>query len=288
METDLELKPTAGGRVALTLLGVVFLALAIFVVVAAMKSAHADHGAPVTAGLVMGAIAIALLGFAVRLGRRRVIVDREGVEVRGVLGDRRIAWSAVTSYSFVSIDTTNQAYYAQGGLVAVLIVAAVKAMRKKPQHRKFRGGRLVIHASDGTKAKIAPWFRDIDQGLERIFAELHPRLEATTGTDFGKLAFDGHTLSHPSKGALSLPEIEKISVSPNGVVSIRKVGKRLAWASVRMSAITSSLLLFERLAQRGVIVNMSDTVFLPLPTLGLLSRLTAARESLPQARIQRR
>jgi hypothetical protein len=52
-----------------------------------------------------------------------------------------------------------------------------------------------------------------------------------------------------------------------------------------MAKIPSSLLLFERLAQCGVMVEMSGAVFLPLPTLGLLARLKAARESLPQARI---
>lgn len=288
MEPDLELSPTVGGRVALIVLGVIFLGLAVLLATEMSKHADPSHAPPMSVVLIMGGVAIALLAFAIRLGRRRVIINREGLEVRGVFGDRRIAWPAVSSYSFISIDTQNQAYYAQGGLVAVLVVAAVRALRKKPQNRKFKGGRLVLVGHDGAKVTVSPWFRDIDHGLERIFAEVHPRLHATTGSQFGKLAFDGNTLSHASKGALSLPEIEKVSVSPNGVVSIRKVGKRLAWASVRMSAVSSSLLLFERLAQRGVVVDMSDAVFLPLPTLGLLSQLKAARENLPRARIQQR
>jgi hypothetical protein len=284
MDTDLELKPNARARVALALLGALALGLAILIT----SAKHRGDSSPLTAALVLAAIGLPLLGLAVIAGRRRVIIDRDGVEVRGVLSDRRLAWPAMASYSFISIDTTNQAVGVQAGLVGVLIVAAVRALRKKPQNRKFNGGRLVIHGNDGTKLTITPAFRDIDQGLERIFAELHPRLDAITGTGFGKLSFDGHTLSHPSKGALSLPEIEKIVVNQHGVVSIRKVGKRLGWASVRMSAITSSLLLFERLAQRGVVVDMSESVFLPLPTLGLLAQLKAARENLPQARIQRR
>lgn len=287
METDLELKPTAGGRVVLAFLGLMFLAFAALTGTAASRTVGPERNVPFTVALALGALAVVMLALAIRIGRRRLIVTREGVEVRGLFGDRRIAWSAVSSYSFISIDATNQAAYAQGGLVAVLVVAAVKAMRKKPQNRKFKGGRLVLQGQDGAKVTVSPWFRDIDAGLERIFAELHPRLNAITGAQFGKLTFDGHTLGHASKGALALHEIEKVVVTPNGVVSIRKVGKRLGWASVRMSAISSSLLLFERLAQRGVVVDMSDAVFLPLPTLGLLSQLKAARENLPQARIQR-
>lgn len=287
METDLELKPTTGARVALAFLGIMVLAFAALVGTAANRAVGPERSTPWTVAIVLGGLSLLLLALAIRIGRRRLIVTRDGVEVRGLFGDRRIAWSAVSSYSFISIDATNQAAYVQGGLVGVLIFAAVKALRKKPQNRKFKGGRLVLHGSDGQKVAIAPLFRDIDQGLERIFAELHPRLNAITGAQFGKLAFDGYTLSHASKGALALHEIEKVTVTPNGVVSIRKVGKRLGWASMRMSAISSSLLLFERLAQRGVVVDMSAEVFLPLPTLGLLSQLKAARENLPQARIQR-
>jgi hypothetical protein len=284
MQHDLELKPTASGRAVLAIFGAALVGLAILLgVLAAQPHQHVPFGILAAFG-VAGALMLVL---AIRIGARRLILDGEGVEVRGLLGRKRIAWLDIQGYSFASIDAYAQTY-GQGGLVGVLAVAAVKAMRKKPANRKFLAGRLVLFGAGGSKLTINAWFRDIDQGLERIFATLHPRLQATTGTAFGKLSFDGHAIGHPSKGQLPLVEVDKISVSPNGIVAIRKAGKRLAWASVTMGSITSSLLLFERLAQRGVIVEMSDAVFLPLPTLGLLNQLAAARQNLPQARIQQR
>ncbi|HET9622060.1 MAG TPA: PH domain-containing protein [Kofleriaceae bacterium] len=283
MDTDLELKPAMGGRVAIAFLTLLCFGLAALLLVPAAR--HARHDDALAIGLGCAVLGVVLLWLTVGIGRRRLILDRDGVTVRGVLGTKRIAWSAVSSYSFVSIDPSSQAYYGQGAVVALIVVAVIKAVRKKPQNRKFKGGRLVLHGRGGEKVTVMAWFRDIDQGLERIFAELHPRLAATTGAGFGKLAFDGRILSHETKGVLALPEIEKVVVSPNGMVSIRKVGKRLAWASIGMAKIPCSLLLFERLADHGVAVEMSDAVFLPLPTLGLLARLKAARESLPRARI---
>jgi hypothetical protein len=43
--------------------------------------------------------------------------------------------------------------------------------------------------------------------------------------------------------------------------------------------------LFERFADRGVVVEMPNVVFLPLPALNALSRAAAVRAGLPRARI---
>lgn len=284
MQSDLELRPTSGGRFAAGLLAVLFLGMAVMLF--SLNKAHA--AAPIGIGLALFALGIALFALTVQIGRRRVILNAEGIEVRGIFGAKQLAWNAVSSYSFFSIDTQHAAYYSQGGLAAVLIVAIVKALRKKSENRKFKGGRLVLHGNAGQKLMVRSWFRDMDQGLERIFAEVHPRLARTVGTRFGKLTFDGQNLTHDSKGSLSLLEIEKIVVSSQGSVSIRKVGKRLAWARMSMARIPCALLLFERFAQAGVFVDTSQEVFLPLPTLGVLSRLATARQNLPQARVQQR
>ncbi|HEY0195385.1 MAG TPA: PH domain-containing protein [Kofleriaceae bacterium] len=281
MQPDLELKPTASGRVVLVLLGVLFLLPGIVL----LATTRVREALP--AIVVLCLVGLGLVVLAVRLGARRLILDAEGVEVRGLFSSKRMAWADIQSYSFASIDSSSAIGY-QGGLVGVLAVAAVKALRKQPANRRFASGRLVLFGTQGNKLVVQAWFKDIDQGLERIFATIHPRLAATTGNQHGKLSFDGNVLGHTSKGVLPLHELDKVTVSPNGVVTIRKVGKRLAWASVGMASVTSSLLLFERLTQRGVVVEVNQAVFLPLPTLGMLNHFTQARQNLPQARINQR
>lgn len=280
MQPDLELKPTAGGRVVLVIFGLAMLAIGI----AMMVLSRGRNQAPIGVLLAFGLVGLAIFALGIRIGARRLILTRDGVEVRGLFGAKRMAWHDIHGYSFSSVDVARQAGM-QGGLVGVLAVAAVRAMTKKPANRKFSAGRLVLFGANNTKLTINAWFKDIDQGLERIFAEIHPRLHATTGPNHGKLSFDGNALSHPSKGVLALHEIDKVAVSPNGIVSVHKVGKRFAWATVNMASLTSSLILFERLTQRGVVVQPADAVFLPLPTLGLLNQMAAARQNLPQARI---
>lgn len=286
MQPDLELKPATGGRVAMAAGGLVFLAVA--VLLAAQQAKSARHAPPLALIVVFGIAAAVLLLLAIRIGHRRVLIDREGIEVRGLFDRKRLAWSDVASYSFVSVDTSAQVAYTQGGLVGLLIVALVKKMRSKPRDRKFAGGRLVLHGRDGSKLAIGPWFRDADHGLERIFAEIHPRLAPTLGAQFGKLAFDGNVLGYGTKAPLTVMEIEKITVSPQGLIVVKKVGKRLPWVSVRMSGIPCSLLLFERLVQHGIFVEMPEAVYVPLPTLGVLTRMATARQNLPQARVQLR
>lgn len=286
MEPDLELKPRTGTRVALAAGGLVFLAVA--ALLAAQQARSARHAPPLVLIVVFGIAAALMLLLAIRIGHRRVRIDRDGIEVHGLFDRKRLAWSDVASYSFVSVDTSAQVAYTQGGLIGLLVVAAVKKLRTKPRDRKFQGGRLVLHGNDGSKLAIGPWFRDADRGLERIFAEIHPRLEPVLGTQFGKLTFDGNTLGYGSKEPLGVLEIEKLTVSPQGLVVVKKVGKRLPWVSVRMAGIPCSLLLFERLVQRGIFVEMPDAVYVPLPTLGVLTRMATARQNLPQARVQQR
>lgn len=278
MAERIELRPTAASRRIFGFLGLLF-GLGLFAV-----GAVAPHRSlpPMIAGVAIG---IATIWLVRKISQRRLIVDDDGVETRGMFGDKRIAWSEIESYTFVSIDPHSR-QYGQGGLAGAVVVAAVKAMEKKPQHRAFRAGHLMLHGG-GRKVTVAPWFKDIDQALERIFGELSTRLGQRAGTQFGPFAFDGQTLRHDKKGELTIMELDKVEVTATGAVVVRKVGKRLPWASASMAKLPCSLVLLERLADRGVHVEVSKSVFLPMPTLGLMSRIATARSNLPQARVQR-
>lgn len=277
MGDDLELRPNASASWLLALLFTMFAG-----VCAMFAAAQSQHHRSTVAPLLIGGVgAVLSVMLYLKLRQRRLRIGADGVELQSTFSTKRIAWSEITSYTFVSIDPHAHAY-GQGGLAGILIIAVIKALRKKPQNRMFKAGHLVLHGAHA-KVKIGASFRDVDQALERIFAEVHPRLATTTS--FGVVEFDGRTLSHATKGALPLMELDKVVVSSNGFVTVRKIGKRLGWATIGMSKVRNSLLLFERLADAGANVEMHDAVFLPLPTRSMLQRIRDARANLPKARI---
>lgn len=279
MGDDLELRPNAGASWLLALFFVMFAG-----VCAAIAAEQAQHHRSTVAPLAIGAIgAVLAVMLYLKLRKRRLRIDANGVELQGTFSTKRIGWNEVSSYTFVSLDPQAHMHgYGQGGLAAILVFVVIKALRKKRQNRMFKAGRLTLHG-ERAKVSIGASFRDVDQALERIFAEVHPRLASTAS--FGVVAFDGRTLSHKTKGALPLMELDKVVVGANGTVAVHKLGKRLSWATLSMSKVHNSMLLFERLADAGANVQMHDTVFLPLPTRSMLQRIRDARANLPKARI---
>lgn len=238
------------------------------------------------AGGVIGAIiAVAMIAgyiaLYVKLGTARVVVDATGVEHKGAFSSKKIGWDEVRRYRFVSIDPTANAHAAGGGLIGALAVAAVKAMQAKGGNRRFKAGRLTLHGDGTHKVVLTSRFKGCDAALDFAFAQLHPRLAA--GTQFGDLGFDGTTLRHLKKGELAISEIESVSIGSDGTVSVRKVGKRLAWATTPMARLDNPVILFDRLADRSIKVVMSEEVFLPHPTIQLLATAATARANLPKA-----
>lgn len=271
-ETRLELSPTGFGRLLLSCFAVPAIGIAAVV------------GGPVGIG-VAAALSVGYGALFWRLGRMRLLLDGEGIERHGVFSRKRLAWGDIQGYSFSSIDPSAGAGGVgaiQGGVVGVLVVAALRSAFKKPAHTALHSGRLLLRGA-GTKLKVDPGFRDVVLALEQTFAEVHRRLADTTR--FGPLTFDGSTLTHVKKGALALMEIEKVSVGSSGTVTIRKVGKRLSWVSLPMARIDNLMLLLEKLADRGVSVEVAGACYLPGATLHLIDRLAAAQRSLPSARV---
>ena len=241
-----------------------------------------------TTGII---VAVALVtGYVflyIKLGSARIFIDDVGVTHQGVFSTKKIRWDEVRRYRFVSIDpTANAGAGAGGGLIVILAIAAVKAIQKKGGNRRWKAGRLTLHGDHNYKVAITSRFADPDAALDRAFTELHARLGG--GTEFGALSFDGNVLRHSKKGELTLPEIESVIISGNGMISIRKVGKRLAWASTTMARLDNPVLLFDRLADRSIKLDMSQEVFLPHPTIALLANAATARANLPKAVVYKR
>jgi hypothetical protein len=233
-------------------------------------------GIIVAVALVAGYVAL-----YVKLGTARLVVDETGVEHKGAFSTKAIRWDEIRRYRFVSIDPTANAHAAGGGLIGALAIVAVKAMQKKGGNRRFKAGRMTLHGDGTRKLVLSSRFKGCDAALDFAFAQLHPRL--TGGTQFGDLAFDGHALRHVKKGELSISEIESVIVSADGTVTIRKVGKRLAWANVPMARLDNPVILFDRLTDRSIKVDMSEEVFLPHPTIQMLATAASARANLPKA-----
>lgn len=265
----ITLVPTARNR---RLIGYPLIALAL-----ALAFLGGIIGVVVAVGLIAGYVAL-----YIKLGAARIILDDAGVTRIGMTGTKKIRWDEVKRYRFISIDPTQNMHASgQGGLVAVLVIAAVKAVQAKGNNRKFKAGRLALHGEAGHAVVITTAFKGAEEALDFAFAQLHPRLAG--GTSFGDLSFDGNTLRHHKKGELSIAELDSVVIAPSGIVTIRKVGKRLGWASTTMARLDNPVLLFERLVDRSVRLDMADGVFLPHPTIALLADAATARANLPKA-----
>jgi hypothetical protein len=240
----------------------------------------------VVAKVIAGAILAGTIALAVKLSSARIIVTPEGVEHRGAFSSKSMTWTEVTRYRFVSIDPTANAHAAGGGLVGVLAVAAIKALQAKGGNRKFKAGRMTLFGQGKDKLVLTSRWKGVDAALDVAFAQLHPRLANVT--QFGDLSFDGNALRHVKKGELSIAEIECVIVSSNGFVTIRKVGKRLAWATVAMARLDNPIVLFDRLTDRSIKIDMSQEVFLPHPTILTLANAVQARMNLPKAVVHKR
>ncbi len=245
--------------------------------------------APVGLRVVMCVFALSFLGFAILLGRRRLVVDDAGITARGVFSTTQLGWNEIDHYTFWSMD--QQMVYAVGGqgglagaLVIGLVAAAVAVSRNRGNaNRRFAAGKLTVVgkrtlAVDARYAKVTD---ALDPIFDRLHAVVGPR------RDFAPFTLGIGELVHTKKGAIALADIEKISVG-SGRLYIKKRGKRLSWLSVHMKQIHNGLLLIEALGEAGLIVDAKAGMFVPPTVLDKLHAATARQQAMPAARVVRR
>ena len=272
----LELRAARGASVGLVLLA--FLPVLLVVL------------APLLWKVVGIVLVAALIALAIVLGKRRLVIDERGVTARGAFGKRRLDWDEVDHYTFWSMDQT-MVYAAggQGGAIGVIIAMAVlavwRSLRKRGKHsnRRFVQGQLVLVGRTGTKLPIDARYHKAAEALDRAFAELHPRLRAGTPV-FTPFAIGETELRHAKKGTIGLADIQHVGAG-GARITIKKSGKRLAWASVRMKRVTNVLLFVELLAERGLVINANTEVFMPPSVLDKLRAAATRQAALPQARV---
>ncbi|HEY5945742.1 MAG TPA: hypothetical protein VIV40_09635 [Kofleriaceae bacterium] len=244
--------------------------------------------APIVGKLIGIVLVAALLALSFTLSKRKLIIDERGVTAKSAFGLRRLDWNEVDHYTYWSMDQTMA--YAAGGqgalgvIIVMAIVAAVRSFRKgKGGHRRFSQGQLVLIAKDGTKLKIDNRYHDVTEALDRVFAELHPRLRAAT-PDFMPFALSDTELRHAKKGAIALAEIQHIGAGGTRIM-IKKSGKRLAWVRAPMKGVKNVLLFVELLAERGLVIKANAEVFMPPTVIDKLRAAASRQAALPQARV---
>jgi hypothetical protein len=271
----IELKANLGGPIALGLLALMFLPLAVIL--------------PMSGTIVFGAIGLALIFFAVKIGQRRLVIDETGVTAKGVFTTSTIPWNELDHYTFWSMD--QQAMYAvggsQGGVAGVIVVAIVAAIvaatrNKGVDNRRFGMGRLTIVGQSGRAIHIDSRYKKPGDALDGAFDHLHARLRGRR--DYAPFTLGEQELHHATKGSLALAEIEKISVG-GGRLIVKKRGKRLAWVREPMKKLHNGLLFIEELGEKGLVVDAKAGMFVPPTVLDKLRAATARQAAMPAARV---
>lgn len=277
MAARIDLRASYTGPVLLGFMGVVFACLAATPV-------------NIVGKLIFLAIGVPIVVLAVKLGKRRLVVDENGVTAKGTFGTQTILWNELDHYTFWSMD--QQMGYAYGGyqagLAGVIIVAIValvvsSARNRGQANRRFGTGRLTI-VGNGRKIAIDARFKGVVDALDTAFEVLHARLRASGRRDYAPFGLGNGELHDAVKGTLALPDIEKISVV-GGRMIIKKRGKRLAWSKVHMKNIRNGMLFIEELGEHGLIVDAKAGMFVPPTVLEKLHASSARQAALPAARV---
>jgi hypothetical protein len=271
----IELRAALAAPIGLALFAFVLVALAFVVPGSSSKVAF-------------GLFAIGVLGIAIQLARRRLVIDDTGLTARGMFGTQQMSWGQIDHYTFWSMD--QQMVYAVGAggvggaIIVGLVAAAMAASRKRGNaNRRFATGKLTLVGKGSVP--IDARYANVTAALDPIFERLHGLLGPRR--DFAPFTLGATELAHAKKGPIALAEIEKISVAGGSLV-IKKRGKRLAWLRVHMKQIHNSLLLIEALGEAGLIVDAAAGMFVPPTVLDKLHAATQRQQAMPTARVVRR
>ena len=270
---------------ALMVLVVIFAAMGCVMIWADGHSHHRTAAVSVVGVLLIAApIVLSVLSL-----RRRLVIDERRIVAKGFFSTTVIPWDEVDHYRYWSQGQQGM-YVGGGGAAGVLIVmvafAVAKAINKSAGNRKFSLGGMKLVGRDGKAIKLDLRYKQVDAALDRCFDELHGRLRDRP-RDYAPLGVSAAEVTHEKKGALALADIEKVNVS-GGRISIKKRGKRLAWAAVSMRSMKNAMLFVDDLAERGIIIDAQSEVFVPVPVLAKLRAAASRQAAFPQAKIVQR
>jgi hypothetical protein len=243
----IELRPTVVGRIVLL-----------------VPFAVAGFGLSLVTPLLAVGVAAAYVGAWLAIGRRRVVVDHEGVTWRGIGGSGRIGWADVEHYRYWS--------------------GHIRGIRPLPDRLVDAGTATVVGTrhhlvlqGDGRCVVVDSSLDGAERAVGRAFAELHPRLRARGPLDFAPFAILDAGLHHAQHGLLPWVEVEKIALSNELPPRLRvmKHRKAFAWASEKLGEIRNGMLLLEELAERGIAIDPGHQSLITEPMLSAMTRSRA-------------
>ncbi len=249
----IELRPTLVSR-----LGIALLVLPI-----ALVAADA-------ADWLVIAIVTALYGLAfVAIALRRTIIDDAGIHARALIGKRDLAWDEIDHYTYWS-----------GRVRALgarqLVIDGPGASVVGTRHA------LAVYGKDGQRIRIDSRFAGASAAIARVLDDVHARLGERAS--FEPFAIEDGGLRYRDR-VLPWPQLEKIQLDAQLPPRLRamKAGKAFPWAACSMAHVQNGVLLLERLAERGVPIDLGAK---QLVTSKLAERLQ--RPQLPRAEIVKR
>lgn len=223
-----------------------------------------------TANLAIAAAIVALAGYVamfVWLRKVKVVLDEQGIMKHGWFRTTSVMWDRVDYYTF----DTHAPWIMVGGddltdlLLYILfaipnfILWLIRLPRRWTPNRYVIDGKLVLHHGKESIA-VNHSFRDIERMFDYAFARLHPRLRERH--DFAPFVFDAG-LRHDGKLIERWKQFEKASVSREEIHNV--------------------VLLFERMAELGIEIDLDRDLFLPDETL---AKIRSAGD-VPRARLAR-
>ncbi|MDX2089392.1 MAG: hypothetical protein SFX73_16185 [Kofleriaceae bacterium] len=248
----LELVPTIARRVAVTLLALPVVGVAV------------ASGAWIVAGVTV----VAYVATCVAFGRLRVVVDRDGIHA----GRRTLAWSAIDHYTYTSSLPRGFVQIGQGN--RLIRANAASSTRHD----------LLVVGTDGSAIRIDSHFRRAEHAVSMILVELHRRL--ADRASFAPFALEDDGLHHARKGVLPWTKLEVVAVDGQTPprIHLKAHGKAFPWVTEHAPSVCNTLLFLERLAERGISLELNQGVLVHDQLDALLQR----RAAMPRAEVVER
>ncbi|HEY4055352.1 MAG TPA: hypothetical protein VGM39_02045 [Kofleriaceae bacterium] len=277
----LTLRPTFVSRLALGLVSAVPIGIAI----------------AASAWIATAAFGVGVIGVGTALARRRISLDSTGATRTGLLGTTHIPWGNVSHYTYWSGNP--RARFFDDGDSEDKAPGVERTIDGPFSGVTTTRHNLVIHARSGGRIAITTGFAGAGDAVAIALAEIHAR--HAERTEFAPFTIEEEGLRHPRAGFLEWFDVESARLNEfPPVVQIMKDGKAFPWASASLAKVHDGCLFLEKLAARGIPVDIGSRQLVPASLVETLRRTSLPRAEvvvrkkkpkrgeLPQAKIVRR
>ncbi|HEY4182149.1 MAG TPA: hypothetical protein VGM90_35140 [Kofleriaceae bacterium] len=272
------LKPTIVSRIALA-------------VAAALPIGFSIAG---SAWIATAAFSATVVAIGTGLARRSITVDDNGVTRQSLLGTATIAWDDVDYYTYWSGNPRRNFFKDEANPDLGRSINGPFSDVTTTRHN------LVIHARDKRRIAITTGFRRAGDAVAIALAEIHQR--HADRTKFAPFTIEDEGLAHERAGFIPWVDIEIVRLwEYPAVIQIMKDGKSFPWATASLAKAHDGCLFLEKIAARGIPVDLGGRQLVTTTLIETLTRNSAlpvakvvkrkpqkAKTELPQARVIKR